>query len=168
MNFSRKGLLLAAVQVLLVASLGAKLELDRSRLPRVWVKTAAVDPYLPIRGRYLAVRLTVQVPHPPETDSRGSVAFFAANLSVRNGQLVAEGKGAGATDGVWVTRSNRNSEYALQQAVLFFLPEHGLDPLVAARNGELWAEVTVPARGLPRPIRLAVKRGDSFTPLEAK
>ena len=162
MNFSRKGLLLAAVQVLLVASLGAKLELDRSRLPRVWVKTAAVDPYLPIRGRYLAVRLTVQA------DSRGSGAFFAADLSVRNGQLVAEGKGAGATDGVWVTRSNRNSEYALQQAVLFFLPEHGLDPLVAARNGELWAEVTVPARGLPRPIRLAVKRGDSFTPFEAK
>lgn len=37
-----------------------------------------------------------------------------------------------------------------------------------AGGGELWAEVTVPKNGPPRPIRLAVKKGNSFTPLEIK
>lgn len=170
MNISRKGLVLAVVQVLLVASLGAKLTMDRARLPRVWVKTAVIDPYLPVRGRYLAVRLAVQVPNPPVTssDARGPGPFFKAALSVRDGQLVAEPESMNEPGGVFVIKPTRSAEFSLQQSVLFFLPEHAPDPQAAARNGELWAEVTVPAQGLPRPIRLAIKRGDSFTPIEVK
>ena len=56
----------------------------------------------------------------------------------------------------------------LSDPVLFFLPEHATDPWQQARGGELWAEVTVPASGPPRPIRLAIKHGDLFTPLEIK
>ena len=40
--------------------------------------------------------------------------------------------------------------------------------MTAARNGELWAEVTVPESGMPRPIRLGIKHGDTFTPIEAR
>jgi hypothetical protein len=57
MTLSRKGLILAAFQCLLVLSLSGKLWYDRSTCPRVWVKTAQWDPNLPIRGRYLALRL---------------------------------------------------------------------------------------------------------------
>src|SRR6266576_1991930 len=59
MNPSRKGITLAVLQLALVASLGAKYAIDRVRFPRVWAETVAYDPDLPIRGRYLSVRVRV-------------------------------------------------------------------------------------------------------------
>jgi len=50
----------------------------------------------------------------------------------------------------------------------YFLPEHAIDPSRRQPGEELWVEVTVPTKGPPRPIRLAVKKGDAFTPLEIK
>ena len=173
MNFSWRGLALAALQVVLVASLAAKFAIDRARCPRIWVKAESFDPYLPIRGRYMAMRLPVQVANagpPMATEKYGR--FFSARIFVSDGHLAAERLPANASSGVWVTSAGRRGEdYVLQQSVLFFLPEHAEnanDLTAAARNGELWAEVTVPGSGLPRPIRLAIKHGDSFTPIEAK
>jgi len=57
---------------------------------------------------------------------------------------------------------------ALSEPVAYFLPEHAVDPSRRPQGEELWVEVTVPKKGPPRPIRLAVKRGDKFTPLEIK
>lgn len=57
MKLSYRGLLLAALHVALVLTLGAKLLIDRARFPRVWVQAAPYDPSLPIRGRY--VRLSI-------------------------------------------------------------------------------------------------------------
>src|SRR5713101_8443447 len=59
MNPSRKGITLAVLQLALVASLAAKYAIDRVRFPRVWAQTVAYDPDLPIRGRYLSVRVRV-------------------------------------------------------------------------------------------------------------
>ena len=53
----RKGLIVALIHVLLVASLGAKLLVDRATRPRVWARTAPFDPDLPIRGRYVRLRI---------------------------------------------------------------------------------------------------------------
>ena len=53
----RKGLVVAALHVAIVASLGAKLLVDRATRPRVWARAAPVDPNLPIRGRYVRLRL---------------------------------------------------------------------------------------------------------------
>jgi hypothetical protein len=118
MTLTRKGLILAAFQCLLVLSLSGKLLYDRSTCPRVWVKTAQWDPNLPLRGRYLALRLA------PEKDAQ------------------------------WYAETNG-------QMVLFFVPEHAL-PFEAIRSRpdapELWAEVTLPHKGPPRPIRLAIKK----------
>jgi len=47
----KKGALLGAFQVLVVLSVSGRYLYDRATLPRVWVKTAPVDPHLPIRGR---------------------------------------------------------------------------------------------------------------------
>lgn len=57
MSSRAKGLLLGALHVILVLSLGAKLLIDRHRYPRVWAETIPYDPDSPIRGRYLAARL---------------------------------------------------------------------------------------------------------------
>ena len=63
MNSLSKGIIVGALQCVLVLSLTGKLFYDRSTCPRVWVKTMPWDPNLPIRGRYLALVLT------PDSDS---------------------------------------------------------------------------------------------------
>jgi hypothetical protein len=56
----------------------------------------------------------------------------------------------------------------LAEPVAFFIPEHIPDPS-RLQGEELWAEVTIPKKGLPRPIRLGVKKGtDPIIPLDLK
>ena len=165
----QRGLILAGAQLALVASLATKYAIDRARLPRVWVQTVAYDPILPIRGRYLSVRLRVST-----EDADGSPWNFAGEkrdvtLTVRDGHLVADpayhptGIHAGR-----LTINQRAQVTALLEPVAFFLPEHAMDPSVRSAGEELWMEVTVPKTGPPRPIQLAIKRGESFTPLGVK
>ena len=186
MNALQRGLLLGAIQVAIVASLGAKLAWDRHRLPRAWAKAAMYDPNLPIRGRYLALQLEVVcdnvavapaslpgIPHPQATNG-GHVAIslfpvLRGTLRVENGRLVSDC--SSATEGTSMFQWRRPGQTPttnLSDPVLFFLPEHATDPWQQAKGGELWAEVTLPASGPPRPIRLAIKHGDLFTPLEIK
>ena len=125
MKSLQKGLLVAALQCAIALSLSGKLLYDRATCPRVWVKTERWDPSLPIRGRYLALRLA------PETG--------APHFSRTNGERV-----------------------------LFFVPERTL-PLETMRGPgapEVWAEVTVPRKGPPRPIRLGLKKSGQIEPVE--
>jgi hypothetical protein len=164
----QKGFILAGAQLALVASLAAKYAMDRARLPRVWVQTVAYDPSLPIRGRYVRFRLLVS----PE-DYEGPQILRGekrdVTLNVRDGHLVANL--ADHSTGLHVSRStiNQGREVtALMEPVAFFLPEHAVDPSFRRAGEELWVEVTVPKTGPPRPIELAIKRGDTFTPLGMK
>lgn len=120
MSLRRRALILAALQCVMVLSLTGKLLYDRASRPRVWVKTLPRDPSLPIRGRYLALRLS---PQP------GDEYFDRTN----------------------------------DQFVLFFVPEH-ITELEKTRSNsrdlEIWAEVTIPRSGPPRPIRLGAKSKD--------
>ena len=59
-----KGLAVAVIQILIVLSVGGKLLYDRATKPRVWVRTASIDPDLPIRGRYLTLNLEVHTSEP--------------------------------------------------------------------------------------------------------
>jgi len=117
----RKGLIVAALHVAIVASLGGKLLVDRATRPRVWTRAAPVDPNLPIRGRY--VRLGLEA-----IPERGLTSATVA----------------------------------------YFIPEHVADPSRRAPGEELWAEVTIPRAGAPRPIRLGVKKDGVLTPLDVK
>ena len=81
MNFSRKGLLLAVLQLAIILSLGAKLLYDRATRPGVWASTLNFDPDLPIRGRYLSLRIRViregfsyQPPGSPTPVTGGTIA----------------------------------------------------------------------------------------------
>jgi len=176
MRLSRKGIILAVLQLAIVTSLAAKYVIDRARFPRVWAQTVAYDPDLPIRGRYLSVRLRVnadQVYSGSEVP-KGNAGFFLGGtrdiyLHAENGHLVASP--APWPTGLSVTRwKTRTGEVAavLSEPVAYFIPEHAIDPSRRQAGEELWVEVTVPAKGPPRPIRLAMKRGDTFTPLEIK
>jgi len=165
----QKGLILAGAQLALVASLAAKYAMDRARLPRVWVQTVAYDPNLPIRGRYLSVRLRVSTEDVHGSPWNVSEEMRDVTLNVRDGHLVANP--ADHPTGLHVSRRtiNRGAQVtSLMEPVAFFLPENAMDPSVRSAGEELWMEVTVPKTGPPRPIQLAIKWGESFTPLAMK
>lgn len=75
MNGLQKGLLLAGLHAALVLGVGGKFLLDRAARPRVWVKAAPVDPDLPIRGRYVLLRVEGPVIGHPATQAE-RLAFF--------------------------------------------------------------------------------------------
>ena len=57
-----RGLLVGALQLMIVGSLAAKFAHDRATRPRVWVKVGYYDPDLPIRGRYAALQVELDTP----------------------------------------------------------------------------------------------------------
>jgi hypothetical protein len=161
----RAGFALAIVHVLLVGTLGLKLLVDRARLPRAWVRTLPFDPNLPIRGRY--VRLRLEVPLAQGSDSARAREFRRVRLETTGDRL----RGVLDDEGPLRVRLDSTASglvAGLDDAVPFFIPEHIPDPSLRPRGEELWAEVTVPRRGPPRPIRLAVRRDGALTPLEIR
>ena len=159
----RKSVLVATLQVVIVASLGAKLVVDRATRPRVWARAAPVDPNMPIRGRYVSLRieaaigqgLVLPVPQPKPIA-----------LSVQDHQLVAlpSSERTGVTARAALPGQPRVA--VLDRPLAYFIPEHAADPSRRATGEELWVEVTLPRRGAPRPIRLGVKKNGVLTPLE--
>lgn len=148
-----KGLILCGVQTAMVLSIGGKMLLDRATLPRIWVRTMPYDPNEPIRGRYVSLTINAEA----RGFSQGSV-YDQAKYSVEDGKLVArpasmDGTGAMITNNVSPVR------------IAYFIPEHVPDPSRRAAEEELWAEVTVPRAGPPRPIQLGVKKNGIITPL---
>lgn len=168
-----KGLVVAVVQVGLVASLGAKLLYDRATLPRVWVRTAPYDPNLPIRGRYVRLQLVVE-PSGLHTDpNQDESSLRSVALRVSDGGLVAQVLPREWDDDPWTLRIRfirlRGERLAvLDTPAAFFIPEDVPDPSRRPVGEELWVEATVPKKGSPRPIRLGVKKGNgAIVPLEA-
>lgn len=177
-----RGLLLAALHLAIVASLGGKLALDRATRPRVWLRAAPVDPYLPIRGRYLSLRLEVPLQGPAPQGSGGSWQSLRVRLVPRAGGLVAVPLGPA---GGWFPGSLAGDEtfasydparpplpdgrpvVRLEEPVAFFIPETGPDPSRRVPGAELRVEVTVPRRGPLRPIRLGVWQDGQFRILDA-
>jgi hypothetical protein len=154
----KKGLIVAALHLAIVGSLGAKLLVDRATRPRVWARTGPIDPDDPLRGRY--VRLRVE----GEPIGFGDASNMAVRLTEWKGQLAFT-----AASGNLIARvSSRDGRRiaTLDQPLAFFIPEHVPDPSVRAPGEELWVEVTLPKNGAPRPIRLAVKKDGVLTPLD--
>ncbi len=173
---TRNGLILAAIHLAIVGSLGVKLLADRAMLPRAWVRAAPVDPNLPIRGRYVQIRPEIDrfenVDLAPGTRgyeyrpgySADSRAPRPVRLESRGGVLFAAGSDVGT--GVWGALAKRpDREVVRLDPVAFFIPESVADPSIRKAGEELWVEVTVPRAGPPRPIRLGVKRDGVLTPL---
>jgi hypothetical protein len=84
---------------------------------------------------------------------------------VRNGRLFAEP--VSYDSGVQVNRWG-DRPGSIAEPVAFFISERVSDPSRRPRGEELWVEVSVPRHGVPRPIRLAVKKDGVLTPLELR
>jgi hypothetical protein len=110
-----------------------------------------------------------QPPAPGVTDvkPRAWPQYFDENveLEVVNGQLLARktNRSTGNTVQWWPTRQGHDA-FLLSSSLTFFVPEHAETPHLKSGD-ELWAEVTIPRKGPPRPIQLAVKHGTQWTPL---
>ena len=160
-----RGLAVGAVQVLLVAGVGAKFLYDRANYPRLWVETAPFDPDMPIRGRYVSIALRVDADRAAPGDGDRAPDTFLARLEARDAALVAV---QDDDDGRHWVRSGRCGEqdcWQLSAPLAYFIPEHGDDPARQPEGATLWAEVTLPPSGAPRPIRLGVKKGDAIEPI---
>lgn len=170
-----KGLVIAAVHVGLVSSLGAKLLYDRATRPRVWALAAPYDPNLPIRGRYVSLQLVVEargIQEPkPGTAWQPPQSVI---LRIERERLVAEAnpqrRDYSLSDlHVRLIQRQEQKLVVLDQPVAFFITEHIDDPSRRPAGEELWVEVTIPKKGPPRPIRLGVKKGDGpIVPLELR
>ena len=198
MNLRIRALAVALLQAAIVLAVGGKLLYDRATLPRAWVETAGVDPYLPIRGRYASLRLVVRPSNPPDVGwieerrekvrpeaqepgpppappgeatftppGGGRVSFPVGRIIPTDEGLEVEllkdaQGGPDAAADVWAEAEtdvfDPEGRWVLSMPVAFFLPEHVDDPTRLPPGTQLWAEVTVPAEGPPRPIRLALRR----------
>ena len=208
-----KGLVIAALHVGIVSSIGAKLLYDRHTRPRVWTQTVPYDPNLPIRGRYLSLQLVVETEGFPVPKLRRELFQWGwgsgerrARLEVRGDKLVAVRDDKDGDYNIWWTAApgftvpplptrdcyrlapeaqatcmaeqNAEQEKAvvdfpvvavLGTPVLYFIPETAEDPSQRRASGaQLWAEVTVPKAGPPRPIQLALKTQGHWQPLDLR
>lgn len=177
-----KGLLLAALQIALVASLGIKLLHDRASCPRVWARTANYDPDMPIRGRYVSLSVEVTPEgfsvNDQQSENKPYGYYYGyyrkpVKLEVKDDKLVAvlskehEGSNIYASPRVRYVQGKAipSQEIYVDEPVAFFIPEHALNPAWLNRGEELWVEVTVPKKGPPRPIRLGIKKDNVLKPL---
>ena len=150
----KRGLLLAALQLGIVLLTGAKYLVDRSTLPRAWARARPFDPNLPIRGRYVRIALDVKLDG--HSFEGGAVKLQAANSELH---AVPTLEDTGNRVG-WM--QSRAEIARLAEPVAFFIPEHIPDPSRREAGEELWVELTIPRKGPPRPIRLAVKTDTAF------
>jgi len=190
MKLSKSSIVLLVVQLALVSSIAAKYLYQRQHCPRVWARAASYDPELVMRGRYLSLQLTVdgcqstlpsalRANFPRNTDGttkptgftvdwRGAVQFKAI-LKVEGSKLVAiripEADLKSKGEEVSAMPGASCEAMRLVEPVNFYIAEHAADPSRLKPGQELWIEVTIPPKGPPRPIQLALKQDGAWKPL---
>lgn len=177
MKISKTSLTVLVIQLVIVTSIAGKYLYQRATCPRVWTRAAMYDPELIMRGRYLGMQLevdacqsTLPLGVESETFVMGQHGFqFPAKLAVENNKLVAvrvpEGVAASSDQLVFAPAGQPCDTTRLAERVDFYIPEHATSPLPVKRGQELWVEVTVPPKGPPRPIQLALKDNGAWKPL---
>jgi uncharacterized membrane-anchored protein len=183
-------ILLLLIQLALVSSIAAKYLYQRWSCPRVWTRAVAVDPEMLMRGRYLSLQLTVDgcqstlpsakqaafqrnidgsVNRMPYSIAAQQRIEFPAKLAAQNGKLVAiripATNGLPSGQMVWAIPGQSCDAMRLAEMVDFYVAENANSPLPLQRGAELWIEVTVPPKGPPRPIQLALKQDGAWKPL---
>jgi hypothetical protein len=191
MKISKTSIILLVIQLALVSSIAGKYFYQRSTCPRAWTRAAAYDPNMVMRGRYLSLRLTVdgcqstlpsalRATFPRNADGTTKPTGFTvndeqypitfrANLKVEKSKLLAiripeadlRSKGVNVT----AMPGSPCDALRLQQPVDFYIAEHAADPTALKQGQELWIEVTVPPKGPPRPLQLALKDNGAWKPL---
>lgn len=190
MKLSKTSLVLLALQLAIVSTIAAKYLYQRITCPRVWTRTVAYDPDLLMRGRYLSVQLLVdgcqstlpsaeQAAMPRDkngvqtgkvftVNARGPVRF-PARIKVESNKLVVirlpESASQSGAQMVAAWPGSSCDKLRLEDPVDFYIAEHAASPMPAGSGQELWVEVTVPPKGPPRPLQLALKDNGVWKPL---
>jgi hypothetical protein len=167
------GAVLLLLQVLIVLTIAGKYWYERQTRPRVWVRTEQYDPDLPLRGRYLAMRLVLDAcglakENPIRTSPRSRVWQWHVSLSASGGKLVPHVEKAwqrGNVGTLTLSDDHPCDRATMSGEQLLFIPDRAQLPLPLKPGQDLWVEVTVPASGPPRPIQVAVSGADGFHPL---
>jgi hypothetical protein len=190
MKPAKSSLAVLVIQLVLVSSIAVKYLYQRSTCPRVWTRTVMYDPSLIMRGRYLSMQLTVdgcqstlpsakQAGFPRNLDgvpngTNFSIAatqpvVFPAKLAVNGNKLAAiripENDDLASGQNVMAVSGWSCDQMRLSDPVNFYLAEHATSPLPVGPGQELWVEVTIPPKGPPRPIQLALKDHGEWKPL---
>ncbi len=158
MSPQRRGLTVLLVHLLLLAAVLGRYAADRRALPQAWARTMAIDPVDVLRGRY--VRLWLDLPdRRPAADTLAPVECFVEgeHLAVRE---------ARGWPGLPLRRPAPDGArgVVLQQPLAFFISEHEPDPSLHPPGQVLWVLVSVPPRGMPRPIRVELRPDDALPP----
>ncbi len=189
-SLSVTSLVLLAVQLAIVSTIAAKYLYQRWSCPRVWTRATTYDPQLLMRGRYLSLQLVVDgcqstLPSAKEalmprnvdgvqtgktyTIHADQAVRFQANLKVEAGKLLAIRipEDDGRPDELMVEGRPGASckDLRLDEPVDFYIAQAAATPGPLKAGQELWIEVTVPPKGPPRPIQLALKDGGDWRPL---
>jgi hypothetical protein len=193
-TLSGASIALLVIQLAVVSLIAAKYLHQRWSCPRVWTRTIVYDPEMVMRGRYLSEQLIVdgckstlpsakEARMPRNVDglpvgARFSVnaaqaVRFPATIKVEGNKLVAlripdsenvQPMPPGSQMvAAWPGSSCENLR--LETPVDFYIPEHAAIPSPLKAGQELWIEVTVPPKGPPRPIQLALKDAGAWRPL---
>jgi hypothetical protein len=190
MRFAKVSIALLVLQLLIVSTVAGKYIYQRVTCPRVWTRAAAYDPSLVMRGRYLSLQLIVngcgstlpsardaQFPRDMNGVPGGSTfsirsadtVWFQAKIAVKDNKLIAirvpESETSSLTQTVAAWPAAPCDQMRLSQPVDFYIAEHANDPTRLKQGQELWIEVTVPPKGPPRPLQLALKDNDAWRPL---
>jgi hypothetical protein len=184
MSRTQRAIVLLAVQAVLVLSIAGKYLYERKVCPRVWVRAAQYDPNLPMRGRYLALALTVDacgLPQhaahhfgPPVQSVLGddTPRQWRVRPVAQDGKLVpvlaGETDRPELTDELTLWRNRSCNRAVLGKGVEYFIADTAKGPFPLKKGEELWVEVTVPPVGPPRPIQLALSKDGAFTPLNLR
>lgn len=190
MNFSKASIALLILQLMIVSTVAAKYLYERVTCPRVWTRAAAYDPQLVMRGRYLSLQLSVdgcgstlpsakdaQVPRdingvPVGKDfsiRSANTVWFQAKLAIKDHKLIAlrvpESDTSMPTQTVAAWPGAPCDQLNLSDPVDFYIPDNATDPTRLKPGQQLWIEVTLPPKGPPRPLQLALKDNGAWTPL---
>jgi len=184
MNLRNRGIALLIVQFLLVSSIAGKYLYERMTRPRVWVRVAQFDPNLPMRGRYMAMSAEVDAcgltrnkessVEPYWGGPQGKTEYMSWHWNVitkaRGGKLVVEDASnlmpQEVVQSVDLSGAQSCDRVRLSPGIDFFISDTANPPFPSKPGQELWAEVTVPAVGPPRPIQLAMSENGQWKVLK--
>jgi len=190
MKFAKASIAVLILQFIIVSSVAAKYLYQRATCPRVWTRSTAYDPSLIMRGRYVSLQLTVDgcgstlpsarnarfprnangIPSTPRFNINSpDTVRFQAQLAVKDNKLTAirvpDSATTTGTQSVAAAPGAPCDQMRLADPVDFYIAEHATDPTWLKRGQELWIEVTVPPKGPPRPLQLALKDNGTWRPL---
>jgi len=164
MTTRRAGVVLALFQAGLLLLVGLTFWIERLTAPRLWAMAQPVDPNLPIRGRYVSLRLRVPLSGVDTSESTTQSVI----LQGQGDRLVAENDGDGERYAGALIRRDGQTLVELSEPLALFIPPDVKDPSRRSPSDPLWVEVTLPRSGPPRPIQLGVMRGGRLRPLSLR